>query len=106
MSESNQFSRRSVLQAGLAAGALASTAPSLWAAAPKAKPHAKAVIEIWLAGGPAHLDTFDPKPKAGRDYCGPMNKALKTNVKGMEISPFLPQLAKQAEQIYGRPNEA
>ncbi|MBT3279056.1 MAG: DUF1501 domain-containing protein [Phycisphaerales bacterium] len=98
MSESNQFSRRSVLQAGLAAGALASTAPSLWAAAPKAKPHAKAVIEIWLAGGPAHLDTFDPKPKAGRDYCGPMNKALKTNVKGMEISPFLPQLAKQADK--------
>ena len=23
-------------------------------------------------GGPAHLDTFDPKPDAGNDYCGPL----------------------------------
>ncbi len=26
---------------------------------------AKSVIQIWAAGGPTHLDTFDPKPDAG-----------------------------------------
>ncbi len=29
---------------------------------------AKSVIQIWMAGGPSHLDTFDPKPNAGRDH--------------------------------------
>jgi hypothetical protein len=38
------------------------------------KKPAKAVIQIWMWGGPAHLDTFDPKPEAGRDYCGPLHK--------------------------------
>ncbi len=26
-------------------------------------------------GGPSHLDTFDPKPAAGYDYCGPLEQA-------------------------------
>ena len=33
---------------------------------------AKAVIELWMAGGPSHIDTFDPKPGAGADYTGPL----------------------------------
>ena len=36
---------------------------------------AKAVIQIWMWGGPSHLDTFDPKPEAGYDYCGPLEQA-------------------------------
>ena len=59
---------------------------------------AKSVIQIWLWGGPCHLDTFDPKPEAGRDYCGPYTKAIPTNVPGIEIGPLLPQLAKQADK--------
>ncbi|MBQ2630117.1 MAG: DUF1501 domain-containing protein, partial [Kiritimatiellae bacterium] len=31
---------------------------------------AKSVVEIWLWGGPSHLETFDPKPAASRDYNG------------------------------------
>jgi len=31
-------------------------------------------------GGPAHLDTFDPKPEAGSDYCGPLNKPIATTL--------------------------
>ena len=27
---------------------------------------AKAIIHIWLWGGPSHIDTFDPKPQAGQ----------------------------------------
>ncbi|HEY3378954.1 MAG TPA: DUF1501 domain-containing protein [Armatimonadota bacterium] len=63
-----------------------------------AKPHAKAVIQIWLWGGPPHLDTFDPKPDAGADYCGPFSKPIQTNVKGIQIGELLPLLAQQADK--------
>ena len=64
--------------------------------APPAK--AKSVIQIWLWGGPSHLDTFDPKPEAGNDYCGPLNKPIATNVEGIRIGELLPLLAKQADK--------
>ncbi len=63
---------------------------------PKAK--AKAVIQIWMWGGPPHLDTFDPKPAAGSDYCGPLAKPIATNVSGIRICELLPNLAKQADK--------
>ena len=59
---------------------------------------AKAVIQIWLWGGPAHLDTFDPKPEAGSDYCGPLNSPIATNVPGIKISELFQELAKQADK--------
>ena len=62
-------------------------------------PRAKAVIQIWLWGGACHLDTFDPKPAAGNDYCGPLNEALATNVDGIQLSKLLPNLAKQADKF-------
>jgi hypothetical protein len=65
-------------------------------AKPQAK--AKAVIQIWLWGGPCHLDTFDPKPEAGRDYCGQFDKPIATNVEGIRICELLPLLAKQADK--------
>src|SRR5450631_3076065 len=71
-------------------------AAPLIAATPKAK--AKSVIQIWMWGGPAHLDTFDPKPEAGNDYCGPLNSPIETNVSGLRISELLPLLAKQADK--------
>jgi hypothetical protein len=66
------------------------------AAAPQAR--AKAVIQIWMWGGPPHLDTFDPKPEAGYDYCGPLNKPIPTNVDGIVIGELLPLLAQQADK--------
>jgi len=49
-------------------------------------------------GGPCHLDTFDPKPEAGPDYCGPLDKPIATNVEGIRIGELLPLLAKQADK--------
>ena len=60
-------------------------------------PPAKAVIEIWVWGGPSQLETFDPKPKAGREYNNGL-KAIPTNVPGIEISEMLPNLAKHADK--------
>ncbi|RPJ33445.1 MAG: DUF1501 domain-containing protein [Planctomycetaceae bacterium] len=59
---------------------------------------AKAVIQIWMWGGPCHLDTFDPKPEAGNDYCGPLNKPITTNVDGIVIGELLPLVARQADK--------
>ena len=63
---------------------------------PQAK--AKAVIQIWMWGGPPHLDTFDPKPALGYDYCGPLGKPIATNVAGVQICELLPNLAKLAHK--------
>jgi hypothetical protein len=50
-------------------------------------------------GGPSHLDTWDPKPEAGNDYCGPLNKPIATNVDGVRICELMPLLAKQADKF-------
>jgi uncharacterized protein (DUF1501 family) len=91
------LTRRDVLRYGLCgAGAVLLTGRAGLAAEPPVK--AKSVIQIWLAGGPAHLDSFDPKPEAGNDYCGPLNNPIATNVGGIRIGELLPLLAKQADK--------
>ena len=62
------------------------------------KATAKSMIQLWLWGGPAHTDTFDPKPDAGNDYTGPFTKAIPTNVPGILIGEMLPELAKLADK--------
>ena len=56
---------------------------------------AKSVVEIWQWGGPSQLETFDPKPNASRDYNGGL-KSIPTNVPGIEIHEWWPELAKCA----------
>lgn len=88
------LSRRDALRYGLAA-----SAAGLGMKAQAARPgKAKAVIQIWMWGGPSHLDTFDPKPDAGADYCGPYTNPIETNVPGIRICEKLPLLAKQADK--------
>ena len=71
----------------------------LWAATPENRLTGKArsVIQVWLWGGPPHIDTFDPKPEAGNDIAGPL-KAIETNVSGIRICESLPNLAKLADK--------
>ena len=85
--------------AGLAAGQrLLADAPAAPATPPPTPGPATSVIQIWMWGGPAHLDTFDPKPDAGPDYCGPLDQPIATNVDGIRIGQLLPQLAKLADK--------
>src|SRR5512140_1624937 len=99
------LSRRAVLHGGLCglAGLLLASRNGFAAEPAKhAKPvktKAKAVIQIWMWGGPCHLDTFDPKPEAGREYCGPLVNPTKTNVDGILIGELLPTLAKQTDKF-------
>ncbi len=50
------------------------------------------VILIWLAGGPSHIDTWDPKP--GQSSGGP-GKAIDTTASGVRISEHFPTVARQ-----------
>ncbi|MFI3269906.1 MAG: DUF1501 domain-containing protein [Rikenellaceae bacterium] len=60
---------------------------------------AKSVILVYLDGGPAQTETFDPKPDAGRDYYGLYkDAAIDTNVEGIQIGKMLPELAKVADK--------
>jgi hypothetical protein len=94
------ISRREAVRRGLlaAGGLVLARHLSFSAYAVPGTARAKAVIQIWLWGGPSHLDTFDPKPEAGNDYCGPLKQPIETNVPGIRICELLPLLAKQAEK--------
>ncbi len=103
--QNHWITRREALKVGIAgAASLALGAHEHLIAAPAAtalsssNAMAKSVIQIWMWGGPSHLDTFDPKPDAGRDYTGPLDKPIKTNVDGIQIGQLLPELAKQADK--------
>src|SRR5438876_12172532 len=93
------LSRRSFLRVGgLAMGGLA--LPQILRAegrSKKAQSH-KAVIMIYLSGGPSHLDLYDLKPNAPVEIRGEY-KPIKTNVPGIEICEHLPRLAAVTDKV-------
>jgi Protein of unknown function (DUF1501) len=91
------LSRRQFLTVG-ALGGLA--LPQLLAAEAHAgvRSSHKAVILIYLPGGPGHQDTFDLKMDAPSDIRGEF-KPIKTNVSGIEICEHLPRLAKMMDKV-------
>ena len=95
---SSVITRRALLRSGAIMAAAMMIGRRTSFAAPAAPAKAKAVIQIWLAGGPCHIDTFDPKPEAGSSYCGPLSTPIETNVPGIKICELLPELAKQADK--------
>jgi hypothetical protein len=46
----------------------------------------------------SHNETWDPKPGCRYDYNGPVKKFLPTNLDGIQLSEWFPQLAKQADK--------
>jgi hypothetical protein len=91
------LSRRQFLTVG-ALGGLA--LPQLLAAEAYAgvRSSHKAVILIYLPGGPGHQDTFDLKMDAPSDIRGEF-KPIKTNIPGVEICEHLPRLAKMMDKV-------
>src|SRR5262245_53369900 len=94
--------RRSFLQAGvLGVGGLA-LGDYLRAQETEdyALPHVKdaSVILFWMSGGPGHMETWDPKPDAVRQFRGPFG-ATKTTVPGMLFGELLPEEAKIADKL-------
>src|SRR5438045_8678530 len=80
-----------------AAAAAALSGRFLLPAAAASKPSkAKAVILLWMQGGPSQLDTFDPKP--GTETGGP-HKAIETKTKALVLSEHLPRLAQAPDKF-------
>jgi hypothetical protein len=93
-------SRRAFLQVG-SLGALGLTLGDLLALranAQAAEGPARAVIFLWLWGGPSHLDTFDMKPDAPLEYRGPF-EPIATKIPGVRICELLPGLARRADRF-------
>jgi hypothetical protein len=53
---------------------------------------ARSVILLWLWGGPAQLDTWDPKPLAPLEYRGPF-ASIPTRTPGVRIGELFPLIA-------------
>jgi len=59
---------------------------------------AKSVIFIYLPGGAAHQETWDPKPYAPVEYRGPMN-SIDTNVSGVRLNEKLVKTAQIMDKL-------
>ncbi len=92
----SRMSRRDWLRfAGI--GCLGSTWLRAFANAAALDPSRKrSCILLWMSGGPAQTDTFDPKP--GHPNGGP-TKVIDTAVPGIRISEHFPQLAMQMKHL-------
>src|SRR5258708_21923584 len=51
------------------------------------------VILLWLDGGPGHMDMYDMKPDAPKEYAG-LWKPIKTRVPGFDVTEMYPKQAK------------
>ena len=58
---------------------------------------ARSVIMVWLAGGPATIDMWDPKPEAPDTIRGEF-KPISTKVSGLQFSEHLPKMAAVADK--------
>lgn len=62
------------------------------------EPVAKGIIHIFLPGGMAHQESFDPKPFAPAEYRGPFG-AIDTSLKGVKFGHHLKHLSKVADKV-------
>jgi hypothetical protein len=87
------LSRRNFLQVG-SLGIAGLTLPNLLRAKETgAALNNKSVIWVWLGGGPTHVETFDPKMDAPREYRSTTGEC-KTPIPGVSIGGTYPKLAR------------
>jgi hypothetical protein len=95
------ISRRSFLRIGaLGLGAGALTLPDLFRAEARAETGGsqhKAVINIFLGGGPPHQDMWDIKTEAPAEIRGEF-KPIATRVPGIQIGEVFPRIARLADK--------
>src|SRR3984885_533512 len=93
-------SRRDFLTIGGSVVGGALSLPNLLAAESRSgvKLSHRAVINVFLPGGPPHMDMWDLKPDAPPEIRGEF-KPIKTNVPGIEIGEHFPQMAKMMDKF-------
>lgn len=93
--------RRSFLKIGVCTlGAASLTLADIFRAEARAGSSGthKAVINIYLAGGPPHLDLWDLKPEAPREIRGEF-QPIATSVPGIQICEVFPRLARLMDKV-------
>src|SRR5687767_14347280 len=58
----------------------------------------KAVIMVYLNGGPSHVDMYDMKPDAPVEYRGEF-RPIRTSVPGFDICELMPRQARIADKL-------
>jgi hypothetical protein len=58
----------------------------------------KSAIMVYLPGGPSHLDTYDLKPDAPKEFRGEF-KPIPTNVHGIQICEHMPLQARMFDKL-------
>ncbi|HEV7223905.1 MAG TPA: DUF1501 domain-containing protein [Pirellulales bacterium] len=56
------------------------------------------VVWLWLAGGPSHIETFDPKMDAPVEFRSAVGE-VETALPGVRIGGLLPEMAKSAKRM-------
>jgi hypothetical protein len=96
-------SRRNFLKASLA-GMTGLTLPDLLrareqpTAQAQRRTNGKSIILLWMAGGPSHIDTWDPKPDRPRENRGPF-ATIPTRLPGIRICEHLPRQASMLDRF-------
>ncbi|MCA9209387.1 MAG: DUF1501 domain-containing protein, partial [Planctomycetales bacterium] len=99
----NALSRRGFLTVGAAGGLTLAQMLQMRQARAEQKSYdfidakALSVIHVFLPGGMAHQESFDPKPYSPIEYRGEM-KTIKTNT-GEVVSETIPKLAAMADKL-------
>src|SRR4051812_7943404 len=97
-----QLSRRSLLRVGMLGMAGLTLADLLRLRARGAergqRPKDTAVIQVFLEGGPSHIDTYDPKPDAPSEFRGEF-RPIATCVPGISIGELMPRQARVMDRM-------
>lgn len=91
-------SRRGMLKASMAGLAGLSFPGLLKARTGKPVSNGKSVILLWMAGGPSHLDTWDPKPEMPSPHRGPF-ASIPTKLPGVRLSEHYPKQAAMMDKL-------
>src|SRR5262245_6971043 len=93
------ITRRGFLQVGaFGAGLTLADMLRLRGEAAEARASARAAIMICLPGGPSHMDMYDLKPDAPKEFRGEF-RPIDTNVPGVQISEHFPLQAKMWDRL-------
>jgi hypothetical protein len=92
------ISRRNFLQIGAFGAGLSLAELLRGRASGSTSSSSKAAIMIYLPGGPSHMDMYDLKPEAPKEFRGEFNP-IATNVPGVQICEHFPLQAKMWDKL-------
>src|SRR5437764_12952882 len=92
------LTRRDFLRAGSLAVGLSLTELAQLQQLGAASRNEKSCIQLFLVGGPGHLDTWDLKPDAPDHIRGPF-RPIRTNVPGVALCEHFPLMAQMADRF-------